>query len=595
MLESSRSQKIEQKITLLQLHPQTESGHSTDESSGLRCHLFQLLAPSNHNSHYMGSELLVNQLVELAKKFGFLECPSRTRAPSVGKETTLHLSGPSAVRSVLSPSGDVSYAKLSSQLDTRFFGHPRGLATLFFTEMWERFSYYGMRAILILFMTAGVAQGGLGFDVAKAAAIYGLYTAGVYLSGLPGGWLADRVFGHHRAVLFGGVLIAAGHCTLAVHKLHFFYSGLILVVVGTGLLKPNISALVGQLYSPQDTRRDAGFSIFYMGINTGSFIAPLACGYVGQRINWHLGFGLAALGMTAGIAQFCLGTKNLWNTGARSQQSPSEFLRRWTAIGAGIIAFAAILLYRPGALTSAESISNLFGIALLAAVTVLLAWLSFFGKWTPAERRRLIVVSVLLVSSMLFWSAFEQAGSTLNLFAERNTDKNVLGFPFPASWLQSLGALFVILLAPVFAWLWMRLGVRNPSASGKFVLGLVFAGLGFSVLAVGAARSATHGLVSPGWLVTTYLLNAIGELCLSPVGLSAITKMSPPRIVGLMMGFWFLFTAAGNYLGGRFASLYESVPLPRLLGSVTLSCLTGALLLAGFTRFFRKRLQGDTA
>jgi POT family proton-dependent oligopeptide transporter len=447
-----------------------------------------------------------------------------------------------------------------------FFGHPRGLATLFFTEMWERFSYYGMRALLILFMTAPLDRGGLGFGVAKAGVIYGLYTAMVYLMSLPGGWIADRMVGQRRAVLFGGILIALGQFSLGVHALPFFYLGLVLLVLGTGLLKPNVSTMVGQLYAAEDQRRDAGFSLFYMGINLGAFFAPLACGYVGQRVNWNLGFVLAGVGMTLGLVQYVLGGKHLGEAGLHPVRPASPEAAHRQKRGLGIAAAALMALIGvPLALSiagvveiTANFVGNALGVLLIALTVGVFGWLLSSPGWTPRERKRFIATGVLFLAAALFWSAYEQAGSTLTLFADRGTDNRVFGHPYPSSWFQSLNSLFVILLAPAFAWLWIRLGKREPSSPAKFALGLVLVGLGFVVVGVGALRGASGVPVSPLWLTATYFLHTCGELCLSPVGLSAMTKLAPARVASLMMGVWFLSDAVGNYIGGRVASFYES-------------------------------------
>ncbi len=466
--------------------------------------------------------------------------------------------------------------------------------------MWERFSYYGMRALLILFMTATVAQGGLGFDVPRASAVYGLYTAMVYMLSLPGGWLADRFLGLRRAVLYGGILIALGNYSLVVPSISFFYLGLILIVLGTGLLKPNVSAIVGRLYTTGDARRDAGFSIFYMGINLGAFLAPLAVGYIGQRIDWHLGFGLAGLGMTLGIIQYLVGGKHLGEAGLHPAPAPSAAAQtrqqRQLRAGLGLVATlvaAPALLHVTGVVrVSALGLSRAFG--LLLTLTVLLSFIGllFFGDWTPLERKRLVAIAVLFVAAVLFWSVFEQAGSTLNLFAERSTDKQVLGFSFPASWFQSLNALMIVTLAPVFAWLWVKLGASNPSSPAKFSLGLVCAGLGFAVMAGASGLARAGAQVSPLWLFTTYLLHTIGELCLSPVGLSAMTKLAPARVGGLIMGIWFLSISVGNYLGGRIAGLYESLSLPMLFGSVAAFAVVCGLLLAAFAGPIKNLMGG---
>jgi POT family proton-dependent oligopeptide transporter len=473
--------------------------------------------------------------------------------------------------------------------DRSFFGHPRGLSTLFFTEMWERFSYYGMRALLILFMTAPIAAGGLGFDTAVAGAVYGLYTSMVYMTTLPGGWIADRLIGQRRAVLYGGIIIASGHFSMAFPSLVTFYLGLFLIVIGTGLLKGNVSVIVGALYGKDDIRRDAGFSIFYMGINLGAFIAPLVCGYLGQRVNWHLGFAAAGVGMVIGVIQYIAGSKYLGTAGlhpapAATPEAAARLKSR--ALLAGGLTLAVLVALAIGAYTgvvpvTAKQIADAAGYLLLIITLGFFAWLFFGGDWTPEERRRLYVIGALFFAAALFWSVFEQAGSTLNLFADRNTRTALLGWTFPSSWFQSLNSLFIFALAPVFAWLWIRLAStrREPSSPAKFALGLVFVGAGFAILIV-AARLAEQGIqVSPLWLALTYLLHTIGELCLSPVGLSAMTKLAPARIAGLMMGVWFLASSVGNYMGGRVASFYEAWPLPNLFGAVAAFAIVAGVIL----------------
>lgn len=480
----------------------------------------------------------------------------------------------------------------SAPAESGFFGHPRGLATLFFTEMWERFSYYGMRALLILFMTASVDKGGLGFNVVKAGAVYGFYTAMVYLVALPGGWFADRIIGQRRAVLYGGILISAGEFCLVAPSLTTFYCGLGLLMLGTGLLKPNVSTIVGQLYKPLDHRRDAGFSIFYMGINIGALVSPLACGWVGERISWRLGFGVAGIGMLAGLIQYVLGAKYLGDAGLypSKPESLEQDRRQKRRAALAAIAFLALFAVVGGLAASgqinitAELISNALGVTLVAVTVAMFAWLIFGPGWSTVERKRFGAILVLFVACMLFFATNEQAGSSLNLFAERSTDNRILGFSFPASWLQAVNPIQIIVLAPVFAWLWVRLGRREPSSPAKFSFGLLFGGLGFVIL-VPAALAASHGArVSPMWLITTYLFQTIGELCLSPVGLSAITKLAPPRVAGLMMGMWFLAIAMGNYLAGMTASLYESLPLTVLFGWVGAFAIGAGLVLALLVR-----------
>jgi POT family proton-dependent oligopeptide transporter len=460
--------------------------------------------------------------------------------------------------------------------DRSFFGHPRGLATLFFTEMWERFSYYGMRALLILFMTASLRNGGLGFPVAKAGAIYGLYTAMVYLLSLPGGWVADHITGQRRAVLYGGMLIAAGQFCLAAPSMAVFYLGLILLVLGTGLLKPNVSTIVGQIYAQGDARRDAGFSIFYMGINLGALISPLACGWLGERISWRLGFGLAGVGMIAGLIQYVLGGKYLGSAGMLpgAAGGPEVLRRRKRQAALGGLAALAIFgvcggLAAAGAVEiTAQTISNALGVVLVIVTAAIFSWLLLGKGWSGIERTRLGAILVLFLSAAVFWSAFEQAGSSLSLFAERSTNREAFGFLFPASWFQFVQPFFIITLAPVFAWFWLSLRSREPSSPAKFAWGLCFAGLGFAILVPASSLAMRGAAVSPWWLVSTYLFHSLGELCLSPVGLSAMTKLAPARVGGMMMGLWFVSIGIGDYLGGRVTSLYESVSLPTLFGAV---------------------------
>jgi POT family proton-dependent oligopeptide transporter len=443
-----------------------------------------------------------------------------------------------------------------------WLGHPPGLSTLFFTEMWERFSYYGMRAFLILYMTAAVSAGGLGFDVREAASIYGTYTGSVWGAAILGGLVADRVLGQYRSVLIGGIVIALGHFTLALKALPAFYTGLALIVAGTGLLKPNVSALVGSLYAAGDARRDAGFSIFYMGINLGAFIGPLVAGYLAQRVDWHAGFACAGVGMTLGLVQYVVGRRRLRPALARLATPPPA------ASG-----------------NPAAPLAPAFPAAPAAAAR---------AGFTAAEWRRMAAVVVFFVAASLFWASYEQAGSTLNLFADRYTRLEAFGVSFPSSWLQSVQPVFVILLAPAFAWLWVRLGPREPSSPAKFALGLAFAGLAFLVL-VPAARLAESGpgiRVSPWWLVGAYFIEELGELCLSPVGLSVVTKLAPARVAGAMMGVWFLSNALGNKLAGWAAGFFGALPLPELFGAVAAVSLAAAGVMALLVRPTRRLMGG---
>jgi proton-dependent oligopeptide transporter, POT family len=480
--------------------------------------------------------------------------------------------------------------------DTSFYGHPRGLATLFFTEMWERYSYYGTRALLILYMTAPATTGGLAFSVMKSGAIYSVYAAMVYLLALGGGWVADRITGQRRAVLYGGILIAAGNFSLAVPGVMVFYAGLALIMLGTGMLKPNVSVIVGQLYAPGDKRRDSGFSIFYMGINIGALISPLICGWAGEEVSWRLGFAISGVGMVAGLIQYRLGGKYLGQAGLYPASTGDALKdRKQKRIGAiaGLVTLAILgglaMLGSSGAVEiNATTISDGLGWVLIA-ITVATFYSLIFGKgWSVDERKRAVAILVLFIASAIFWASFEQAGSSLNLFADRNTNRAVFGHQFPASWFQSVQPLFVISLAPVFAWLWLAMGRREPSSPGKFTLGLLFVGLSFAIM----VPPARGGLVSPWWLVGCYLLATLGELCLSPIGLSAMTKLAPARIGGFVMGIWFLGTAVGNWLAGRAGGLFESMPLPQLFGAVAASALVAALVLAALLKPTVRMMSG---
>ena len=480
--------------------------------------------------------------------------------------------------------------------DTQWFGHPRGLSTLFFTEMWERFSYYGMRAILVLFMTNAVATGGMGLDDVTATAIYGLYTAAVYVVALPGGWIADHVLGLRRAVFWGGVVIAAGHFTLAIPNDIAFYIGLTLIVIGTGLLKPNISAIVGDLYPEGGARRDAGFSIYYMGINVGGFLGPLICGYLGEAVDWHLGFSAAGVGMVLGLIQYSFGGRHLGTAGelraemrAPEKRAASKRALLTALEGiVGLVLIAGTLQYLGAIDLSLIRFVDWTGLFIVSLAAFYLLYVVVFGGLTTVEKKRIGVIAVCFLAAACFWSGFEQAGSSMNLFAERLTDRMVAGWEIPASWLQSVNSVFIILLAPLFSGLWIWLGSRNPSIPAKMAYGLMFLGVGFAVLAWGSVNATLENPVSPVWLVVTYFFHTVGELCLSPIGLSSITRLSPARYVGQMMGIWFMGAALGNLVAGRVAGLIESLPLPQLFGAVTMfSVGTGLILL-----LFSKPLRG---
>ncbi|SIM70827.1 peptide MFS transporter [Micromonospora cremea] len=441
-----------------------------------------------------------------------------------------------------------------------FFGHPRALATLFLTEMWERFSFYGMRAILVLYLTAEAADDGLGLSDSSANAVYGTYNAMVYLMALPGGWVADRLIGARRSVLWGGVVIAAGHYVMAVPTRWSVFAGMTLIVLGTGLLKPNISTMVGALYDRDSPRRDAGFSIFYMGINLGAFIAPLITGFLGEKINWHLGFAVAAVGMTFGVIQYALGRRNLGDAGDRPADPLLGADRRRALTRAGVVVAVLVVLVAALALVGLFTVNTV--VNALTAVTVLVT-IGYFARimtdreLSATERSRMKAYLWLFVFAAAFWLIYDQAGSVLNIFAAERTDRDVAGFTFPASWLQSVNPILVIIGAPLFALLWLRVGNR-VSTPVKFAVGLVLNGLSFVLMAAAAQAAVGGDLVSPWWLVAVFAIQVAGELSLSPVGLSATTKLAPVKYASQMLGLWFLATAVGDAIGGQVARLADA-------------------------------------
>ena len=555
----------------------------------------------------------------------------------------------------------------------QWFGHPRGLSTLFFTEMWERFSYYGMRALLVLFMTAPFAGAnpGLGFGVEKASAIYGLYTSMVYLLSLPGGWVADKLWGQRRAVFVGGCIIAAGHFSMAAPVLGlpdqpFFFAGLLLIVIGTGLLKPNVSTIVGDLYPRSETshtdakmdaeaehwgaRRDAGFSIFYMGINVGAILGPMLCGWFGENISFHWGFSLAGFGMVAGLIQYRLGDKYFGPAGLLKGDDSAEVLSRrgrnfYLIAGAVAVAIAIYaFLGVTGAVTvDLVQIGTWIGYGILLLVLLFFAYLVFDMKWAAGlavlwtilviafgpgtdpdlagrnatlgtlgvfvimcfglmigkrgavetQRKRYMVIFWLFLLAAIFWSGFEQAGSSMNLFARDLTDRVLFGWELPTSWLQLVNPFFIVVFAPVFGWLWTWLAARhkNPSIPVKFSLGLLGLSAGFFVLAWGAANAQEVGRVGMSWLVVTYFLHTVGELCLSPVGLSSMTKLAPSDRVGQMMGIWFVAAALGNLFAGLVAGQLEQLAPSALFNSVA-TFIAGAGIVALLFSPFVKKLTG---
>ena len=451
---------------------------------------------------------------------------------------------------------------------TGFGGQPRGLSTLFFTEVWERFSYYGMRALLALFIVAPIAEGGLGRGTMEAARIYGNYTMAVYMLSIPGGFVADRYLGAHRAVLIGGAIIACGHFTLAVPTVEAFYVGLALVALGTGLFKPNISAMAGALYAPGDERRDAGFSIFYMGVNLGAFFAPLVTGFLAQSPvfkrwlaaygfdpaqSWHWGFAAAGVGMTLGLVAFLRQRDRLAEVGHPPAVATATCTNSLLVI-AGTLAVMWLTVL------SDDPRFQWLRAAFLLVPTAAVIW---FARTSSLDGQRFAAVGVFFIASMLFWAVFEQEGISISLFGNDLTRTSLFGWSFPSAWYQALNALFVVMLAPIFAWAWLRLGSHQPSSPTKFVLGLAFLGLSF-LLMVPAALLTAQGRVSPLWLVALFFVQTVGELFLSPVGLSTMTKLAPPSLVGLLLGVWFLAAAWGNKLAGILGSGYDGTDPPGL-------------------------------
>ncbi len=435
--------------------------------------------------------------------------------------------------------------------------HPPGIYTLFFTEMWERLSYYGMRALLVLFMVDAVQKGGLGLTDKSATAIYGIYTALVYLSALPGGWIGDRLLGAKRSVWWGGVVIAVGHGVLALPGDPAFFLGLLLVALGSGLLKSNMSALVGQLYPEGGARRDAGFTLFYMGINIGAFIGPLVCSGLGENIGWRWGFSAAAVGMVLGLVQFKLTERHLAGVGDYTPHPSHNLHRDWAILGAGTLLLAIVAGLCMAGVISIDPVwlAERSAVVIVAIAIWFFTRTLVFGGLTGEEKKRVFVILILFLSSALFWAGFEQVGSSFTLFAERFTIRQFGSWEMPAGWFQSFNALFVISLAPVVGAFWIWLAKRNasPPLATKFAWGLLMLAVGFLIAAFAAKRALATGAVWPTWLITIYLLHTIGELFLSPVGLSSVTKLSPSRLTGQMMGIWFLGTALGNLFAGLLA------------------------------------------
>ncbi|MFI9203365.1 peptide MFS transporter [Streptomyces sp. NPDC053048] len=496
--------------------------------------------------------------------------------------------------------GTAESGKTSPDSGKTFFGHPRGLAPLFLTEMWERFSYYGMRALLVVYLIAGGPDakpdsqgGGLAMPEASAVAIYSVYVAMVYLLAMPGGWFGDRVWGPRKTVTIAACTIMVGHLALAIPGKPSFFAGLALVALGSGLLKSNISTMVGHLYDgPQDPRRDGGFTVFYMGINLGAFFSPLVIGTIGQKVNWHLGFTIAAAGMAVGLACFLWGTRHLDPKSSIVPKPLSAAEKKSTLVkGLVWLAVAAVFYGVVGGTGHFTLNWALVPIALAGLVIPIsvLARIKRDKDLSDAEQTKVSGYIWFFVAAAVFWMIFDQAGSTMSTFAEKKTADNVFGFGFPSTWFQSVNPLWVMALAPVFAWLWTWLSRRDrePSTTVKFSMAMVGIGASFFVFAVPMAMAEDGSKVSPMWLLSIYMIQTMGELCLSPVGLSLTTKMAPQKYASQMMGVWFLAVTAGDCTMTLLATAGVD-----LNGISVIVAQAAAATLAGFAVWmYRKKIE----
>jgi proton-dependent oligopeptide transporter, POT family len=458
---------------------------------------------------------------------------------------------------------DINRQKIVDSVPQKgFFGHPKGLFTLFFTEFWERFSYYGMRAILIYYMYYEVSKGGLGLDETTALAIMSIYGSLVYMSGVIGGWLADRVFGTSKALFYGGILIMIGHIILSLPgDLTMLFVSMVFIVIGTGLLKPNVSSVVGDIYAPGDNRRDSGFSIFYMGINLGAFISPLIVGEV-AKTSFHLGFGIAAVGMLLGLIVFAVTKKKnlgLAGTYVPNPLSPVEKKKVSLIVGISVVVLAIILgTTIPAGIFTLDVFITLVGIFGITIPTIYFIIMYRSPKTTATERSRILAYIPLFIASVMFWAIQEQGSTILAAYADKRTDLEFAGLTISPAWFQSLNPMFIIILAPVFAWMWVRLGDRQPTVPKKFALSLLFAGLSFMVILLPAYFGGEGSLVNPLWLVLSYFIVVLGELCLSPVGLSATTKLAPAAFSAQTMSLWFLSSAAAQAINAQIVKFYSA-------------------------------------
>jgi POT family proton-dependent oligopeptide transporter len=476
---------------------------------------------------------------------------------------------------------------VSPDYSRSFFGHPRGLATLFMTEFFERFTYYGLRTMLVLFLAASTtaANPGYGIDNETAGAVYALFAGCAYLVTVPGGWIADQLVGQRNAVFAGGIFIAIGNFICAIPATPaVFYGGLAVTVLGIGLLKPNVSSVVGSLYEGQPgSRRDAGFSIFYMGINLGAALGPIIAGGLGEDINWRLGFGICGFAMLIGLLQFKMTERYLGASGLPPDLPAAQKRKTWMLVaGAGVLAvIGGMVLFLGDSVPSEKSLAHGLFVAEVALAVAFFGYVLLFGGLDSQEKKRIGVIIIFFLCAALFWGGFEQQATTFNIFALDYTDRSFLGHLYhegvhPAAYYQAINPICIILFAPFFAWIWVSLGVRNldPSAPFKMGLGLILLGFGFLIMMWAAQMVVSSGgKVGPVWLLMAYLVHTFGELCLSPVGLSNVTKLSPPRFVSRMMGTWFLGAAIGNtvagLVGGHTSSLTQQ-ELPAAFWTMTL-------------------------
>jgi proton-dependent oligopeptide transporter, POT family len=476
-----------------------------------------------------------------------------------------------------------------------FFGHPRGLATLFMTEMWERFSFYGMRALLVLYLVAPTSHGGLGFSAGTGLAIYSVYNALVYLLALPGGWVSDRFWGARKTVLIGGLVIMCGHFLLAVPAEASFFAGLGLIALGSGLLKANISTMVGHLYPDRnDPRRDGGFTLFYMGINLGAFFAPLVIGTVGQNVDWHLGFALAGVGMAIGLLQYVFGSRHLSKesdiVSSPLPRGERGALIKKSALWTGL----AVLFYAVVVGTGNYSVNWLIWPLTVVGIVIPLLVLARMKRdkdLDADDQNKLSGYLWFFAAAAIFWMIYDQSGSTLNVFATDSTANTLFGFDFPSSWFQSLNPIYIMALAPVLAWLWVRLSKRdrNPGTATKFAFGLVLIGVSFGVMMLAMAAASGDVKVSPLWLAVVYLVQTVGELCLSPVGLSVTTKLAPVKYTSQMMGIWFLAVTVGDSV----AAVLQQLLGDAFLSTASFAIQGAAALFAGFAvTMYRRRIKG---